>query len=383
MTDNKIVISREGDKIILCHIENDINRDIYAYDSLFDDYEVGTIINGRVEKNLEDIGACFVRIGKKKSGFLNRSLKAESLIPVMYKKPPYKEKKALLTDKISISGQYVVVLDEKCAVHISSKVSEKDKAKIDTESILKKASDCNVAVIVRTAAFKDSVSEADIEEEIEELSKKIQYIRDNYESRPDYYVLYRPELKLIRDCEELCKEGDCEIITDIPEVYDLLKEKYVLSETVTSTDRVSLRFYQDNMLSLDKLYSFKTRISDALRPKVSLRDGVNVVFDQAEALLAVDVNAAGLKPQSGTDETFLKANIMAADEIFRHLRLRNYSGIIIIDFINMKNKDSYGILGEHISVLCRKEKIKTEFWGFTRLGLCELSRQKVQNAFTL
>ena len=112
-----------------------------------------------------------------------------------------------------------------------------------------------------------------------------------------------------------------------------------------------------------------------------LKSGANITFDQTEALMAIDVNSSGAKYKGDKERSVLNVNIEAATEIFRQARLRNLSGIIIVDFINMVNNESYDELAAHIRKNLASDKYSFSFHGFTSLGLAEFTRQKVKSRF--
>ncbi len=145
---------------------------------------------------------------------------------------------------------------------------------------------------------------------------------------------------------------------------------------VNITDRVGLRWYEDDLLPLCKLYSFNAKISEVLSKKVYLKSGAYITFDRTEALWAVDVNSSSNSYGRAKEDTFLRINIEAADEIARQLVLRNLSGVIVVDFINMKNKGDYDVLKEKLKERLSFDPKDTRFVDFTALGLCEITRKR-------
>lgn len=380
---NKIIISKYQDKIILCKIVDDKLNDIYSYgENANEEYPIGTIVNGRIEKNLKDINASFARISNKVTCFINDDIKCESVIPVQIKKDAYGEKRALVSSQLSIPGEYVVVFGDENFVRFASKAHFEQGDKEYLEDISK---ELKIGIIIRSKACNDDVNITDIESEIRAIYDKIKYIKEQSANRLAYHVFYKPLCQLITDCITLIDSSTQEIVTDIEEIYDLLSdenESYFGNKKVS--ERVNIRLYNDKLLSLGKLYSFESKISEVLSRKIHLKNGANITFDQTEALLAIDVNSAKANiKHSNKEAAFLEININAAKEIFRQIRLRQYSGIIIIDFINMKEKASYDSLKNELNELIKRDNSKSSFYGFTALGLCEISRQKTRKAFTL
>ena len=142
---------------------------------------------------------------------------------------------------------------------------------------------------------------------------------------------------------------------------------------------VTVRFYEDSLLPLYKLYSVEKNLTQALSPKVWLKCGGYVIIEQTEAMSVIDVNSgkniARSKKQSDKEKAALKVNLEAAKEIINQIRLRNLSGIIIIDFINMSDDNSTRQLMSYLRELAKKEHIQTNVVDITPLGLVEMTRK--------
>ena len=166
-----------------------------------------------------------------------------------------------------------------------------------------------------------------------------------------------------------------EIITDDMQVAELLKQ------SLTGKDIEKVRWYQDDMLPLYKLYDVEKQLKKALSPKVWLKCGGFIVIQQTEALVSIDVNSAKCvskkRGEQALEDTYFKVNMEAAAEIAIQLRLRNISGIIIVDFINMKENEHYNQLIAALKEYFKKDKIMTTFVDITRLGLVEITRKRV------
>lgn len=156
-----------------------------------------------------------------------------------------------------------------------------------------------------------------------------------------------------------------EVITDIPEIYEALSDK-----------EYTVSLYQDTMISLKTLYNIEKIINDALSKYVWLKRGGYLVIEQTEALTVIDVNTGKYDGKDkDREDTFLKINMEAAEEVERQLRLRNISGIVVVDFINMKD-DNIKILTDELCVQLKKDIVKCKYVDYTKLGLVEITRQK-------
>lgn len=164
-----------------------------------------------------------------------------------------------------------------------------------------------------------------------------------------------------------------EILTDNSVLYQNILQSGVLAANKT------LRLYdeiQNAQLSLSKLYALSSKIEDALKPRVWLKSGGYLIIEPTEALTVIDVNSGKYEAKKDSSEAFYLINREAAEEIALQLRLRNLSGIIIVDFINMKSSEQQEALLSYLRELVQKDKLKTSIVDMTPLGLVEITRKK-------
>ena len=139
-----------------------------------------------------------------------------------------------------------------------------------------------------------------------------------------------------------------------------------------------MRFYEDALLPLIKLYGIEKKFNDICQEKVWLKSGGFLVIQPTEALVSIDVNTGKFTGKKKAEETYRKINLEAAEEIARQLRVRNLSGIILIDFINMKNPDHNEELLHVLQKYLRKDPVKAIVHDMTQLNLVEETRKKVE-----
>jgi Ribonuclease G/E len=194
-----------------------------------------------------------------------------------------------------------------------------------------------------------------------ELSEKASHLTK-------YSYLYKSNTSYTDKINKVFKQGEFdEIVTDIELVYEMF-----------SKDFPNVRLYDDKSFGLDKLYSLKTALDEALDRNVWLKCGGFLIFDKTEAMTVIDVNSGKFTPTKGTDKesAYMAVNTEAAIEICRQLRLRNISGIVIIDFINLKSDEDK----EQLLNLLKEETLAdTEtvmVIDITELGLVEVTRKK-------
>ena len=139
-----------------------------------------------------------------------------------------------------------------------------------------------------------------------------------------------------------------------------------------------LHFYEDKQLDLHKLYSIQVQLERALMKKIWLKSGANLLIESTEAMTVIDVNSSKNVKKKCPEEQHLQVNLEAAEEIAAQLRLRNISGIIIIDFIDMASAEDKELLLAAMRSFVKTDPVKTEVIDLTRLGLMELTRKKTR-----
>lgn len=328
----------------------DINKNIYV---------------GRVKHVVKNINACFVEFAPDTLGFLSFNDVREdlrivegALIPVQIVKEASKNKEAVLTTKFSLTGIYSVVELSNSGISISKKISGDLRGTF--KSLL---GDCKYSIIVRTNA--GTLEDYNIlKDEINNLTAKIDEILKKASTRDAYTLLYRGEPEYVNFIKSIPKAGYDRILTDNIEVFETLQP-------------FGCELYKDDY-SLSKLYSLNTKMEEILAKRIWLKSGSNIVIDYTEALTVIDVNSAKNMSNKDKEANVLKLNKEAAKEICRQLRLRNISGMIIIDFINMSNKENEEELIAYIKDLTLKDTVRCDFVDITKLGLVEMVRKKIK-----
>lgn len=368
------------------------------------EHAVGNIYVGRVHNISENIAAAFVDIGEGYLTFLplaeakhafvtNRKpdgrLKAGDEVMVQIAREPMKTKLAGVRAQISLAGRYAVVgtkssnyakehvytfdaEEQKGLLHISSKLSREHKLRFHSIGPLQEIAE-RYHLTVRTNAGELS-DDGPLIMEAQRLSEQLGHILQIVDKRTCYSCLYREKPDYLRFIENAYVTEYDEIVTDIPEIFETLKEQIKAD--------VPIRLYEDQMLPLHKLYAVETRIKELLDKKVWLKSGGYLVIEPTEALISIDVNSGKFEHGKDKEETFLKINLEAAEMIALHLRARNLSGIILVDFINMKKSDHNRQLMEYMKSLLKKDSITADVVDMTGLGLVEITRKKVNPSFS-
>ena len=193
-------------------------------------------------------------------------------------------------------------------------------------------------------------------------------------------LLYRPGERYLERILDLPASRIERIISDDPQI-DAACRKFLDDHAPDLSDKLTL--YHDPLLSLDCLYSLQSRIREAVSRTVFLSSGAFLVIEQTEAMVVIDVNTGkmDIRKRETKEDLLLKANLEAADEIMRQLRLRSLSGMIVIDFINMKTDQYNQKLMDRLRTLALQDPVAVSVIDMTGLGLVEMTRQKTERAF--
>ena len=170
--------------------------------------------------------------------------------------------------------------------------------------------------------------------------------------------------------------NNIKIITDKRDLYDNLTAEL-------SDDEIDISYYDDEMVALDKVYNIETDLKKLFSRTVYLKSGGSLIVEPTEAMTVIDVNSGKAIKGKNAEASYLKINMEAASQIARLLRVRNMSGIIIIDFISMKDPESVKKLTEHMKSELKKDEVKALYVDMTPLGLVEITRKKITKPLTL
>lgn len=372
---------------------------------------LGAIYIGKVKNVVPAIDAAFVEVCNGSMGFLpmkqvknpmilNRKYDGRILagdeILVQIEKEGIKTKDAGLTCNLSFSGKYLVLTTGKQGIGYSSKLDNKTKLQWKQRLEEWKIEDIlleeKVGMVVRTNAaalmekdtdfgdakrFENTAASKDAEKaiffnEFSQLLRQKKKVLELVSYRTCFSCLFQPIEGYLTDIRDTYEDSFDKIITDNKVIYDRIREQFPNMKNV--------ELYEDSSISLEKLYSVETRLKEALDEKVWLKSGAYLIIQQTEALTVFDVNSGKIQKKNPKDDIYFEINKEAAREIALQLKLRNLSGIIIIDFINQNTKEQDSLLLAYLSSLVKKDSVKTNVIDMTPLGLVEVTRKKVQKS---
>ena len=377
----RFVITEEQGNIMTAVFNGDKCDDVLISANTSDNTPMlGDIWLGHVKRVMPNIKAAFVDILPGVTGYLPLSghdeIKAEQDIPVQIIKEAVKTKDMMLSADFSISGRFCAMTAGKKGIGISKKITDPEirsrlskRAHEVLESAIASSAETRIGTVIRTNAAdaSDQAFLLDLLNTKEAMGNVIS--TSSY--RTPYSRLYHSpdaEIRLIRD-----HHGEIDrIVTDIPEEESKIRSFFADSEKITSV----LSLYKDESLALRKLYKLDSLLSEALKKTVWLPSGGSIVLEVTEALTVIDVNTGKTDKKRSKEENFLQTNLEAAKEAARQMRIRNYSGMIIIDFINMREKSSLKLLEQELIKSLSQDRVTCRFFGFTHLGLAEITREK-------
>ena len=380
MTNANIVITEYKNRICALGFKQNRLEELHVdtQESLLNSVYIAKVKN--ISKN---INAAFVEISDGQMAFLplddtlncpffasaDGRLREGDEIPVQIIKEAVKTKDPVVTTKLSVSGAYCVVsLDKrKGGFQFSKKLSAVKKEALK-EVLADFVLPADYAVVIRTGA-EQLTSYEELKAELTTLITAMDDIVLKAKTRTCFSLIYQGVPSHIEYLHHIAASDYEEVVTDVKEVYEALQASY--------KGNMPIRFYNDTF-PLSKLYSIESKMEELFAKKVHLKSGSNLIIEYTEAMTVIDINTAKNITKKDKDSLIYKINLEAAQEIARQLRLRNLSGIIIVDFINMENKEYQAELIQELKKLLKQDTVPCNYVDITALGLVEITRKKVQ-----
>lgn len=351
-----------------------------------DRHRLGDIYIGKVSNIVPNIGAAFIEIEKgvncyydmkdvNSAVFIRKSGKKPLCIGdelvVQISREAVKSKAPTVTGNLSFTGRYAVLTHGNTRIGVSSKIPKSIREEYKSE--LKDLQNNDYGIIIRTNA-KDAPFEA-VLEEIRTLREEYYSLVENAQTRVCFTCLKSAPPSYIADLKNVYMDGMESIIVGDKGLYTRI---HMFFQAELPEKLNLLELYDDPSFPLDKLYSTQTVLDKALMERAWLKTGGYLVIQPTEALTVIDVNSGKATSRSDSEEGAMKVNLEAAREAARQIRLRNLSGIIVIDFINLKEEENTRKLLQEFRYFLAKDPIQTTLVDMTPLGLVEVTRKKVR-----
>ena len=323
------------------------------------------------EENLDSHRRKFVASRRYK---IQEVIKRKQILLIQVVKEERGNKGAALTTYLSLAGRYCVLMPNSArGGGVSRKITNvKDRRRL--KSIV---SDLKIpehmAVILRTAGAERS--KAEVKRDYDYLQRTWNQIREvTMESRAP--ALIHEEANLIkRSIRDVYSKDIEEILVEGEEGYKAAKD---FMKTLTPSHAKKVQRYKDDTIPLFHRYQVESQLDAMHSPTAQLKSGGSIVFGQTEALVAIDVNSGRSTKERHIEETALKTNLEAADEIARQLRLRDLAGLVVIDFIDMdENKNNHAV-ERRLKEALKSDRARIQVGRISHFGLLELSRQRLR-----
>ena len=356
----------------------------------------GNIYKGKVSRIEPSLGAAFVNYGAERHGFLpfkeispqfypekhNRNsrlsvsdcLKKDQEILVQVEKDERGNKGAALTTNISLAGRYLVLMpNNPKAAGISRRLEGKEREKLK-ERIASLNVPESMGLIVRTAGEGKDLE--DLKWDLEYLQRVWEGINEANTLKNSPILIFKESDIIIRALRDYLKEDIEEIWVDTEEAFEEASE---FVERVMPDQAMILNKYE-NTLPLFTRYQIESQIETAYQREVKLTSGGSIVIDDAEALVAIDINSSQATSGKDIEETAVKTNIEACEEIGRQLRLRDIGGLVVIDFIDMMKLENKRSVEDAMREALSEDRARVQIGRISRFGLLELSRQRLRSS---
>jgi len=367
----------------------------------------GNIYKGRVSNILRNIQSAFIDIGEGENGFIHLSdiventrkleemfdmdfgtnqnpsdetanlmidqvLQPDQFVIVQVVKEPIGTKGARLTSKISLPGRYLVLLPNSPHRGVSKKIENKTVRDRLKRMIRSLDLPHEMGIICRTASQTASLETLSLE--AQELLTTWQGVVENYKNSSKPTLLYEESDIIKRAILTAVDKRLDRVLVDNYSIYQHCKKIWA---PYAVEHPLKIEFYRDSFPMFER-FGVERELEKSLRRKIWLPSGGYLYFDQTEAMHTIDVNSGrSTNIESGNvEETLVRINLEAAEEIARQFKIRNIGGLIICDFIDMRARKNQRRVLEHLKECMRNDPAKCTILGMSEFGLVEMTRQR-------
>jgi len=372
-----------------------------------------SFFKGKVTKIMPGIQTAFVDIGQAKSGFLHNSeidrelalkkleegalfeplkpnetteykdkcditkvLKEGDEILIQVSKEPLNDKGAKLSTCFAIPGRFIVLMPNIAKIGVSKKIKSKDE-RLRLKEVVREALPEGMGAIIRTTSE---------EHEAKEIIQDLNYLIDTWHAVNKKYKQAKPAEKIYEDIDLSLQivrdylDNDVELI--LVDNKDTQLQVYKFVKQVAPEHAHKVKLYQGPPSLFDK-FNIEKQIEQALDKKVYLKCGGSIIIETTEAMTVIDVNTGRYAGKNSLEETILKTNLEAAEEVTRQLRLRNIGGLIVIDFIDMANASNRQRLFKFFEkTLKEQDKFQSVLLKISEFGLVQMTRKRSGKTLT-
>lgn len=394
-----LINARDPDLVRVAIVGEDGRLDEIDFESADSQTIKGNLYKARVVRVEPALQAAFVDYGAERNGFLPLSEVSGAVLTELQKKGKKKRtfedeklekgqevlvqvtreamgpKGAAMTTYVALPGRYLVYLAGGESGGVSRKIDSADKRAKLNEIVRSLKKDKDIGLIVRTAGL--SATKTELQKDFRFLEKLWKNIAGQYQSSRHPGIVWRDYGAIIRAVRDYYTADIERIWVDERETFEEVRRFAELSMSGKVADCVEL--YERDM-PLFSHFGVERQLDHMRERKVELPSGGSIVIDQTEALVAIDVNSGKLRGEKGIEDTAFKTNCEAAREAARQLRLRNLGGIIVIDFIDMRDRKNRANVEKELKDAVKPDKANTTLGKIGRFGTLEMLRQRMRTS---
>lgn len=353
----------------------------YFTEEQFVQNHINNIYIGKVKNIKKGINAAFVDIGLEKNGYLylkhrmKDTIKVGDDVLVQVTKEESETKGVTLTMDINIPGKFLILTPFDPRIKFSRRINDEEAVFRLKELFHMETKDSGF--IVRTDAIQQDFTV--IIKELQELTALWEGIHKYASYKSCYSLLYSENDFITYILNNFLTQDVDKVQTDYFSYQEKLREK-IKKQSSLSFLRDKISYYTDDKIDVYTLYKIHSQLEKALRQKIWMDQGSSLMIEETEAMTVIDVNSSKFTGKKELEETIYAVNLEAAEEILIQIRLRNLSGIIIVDFIDMNNEKYQRKLLDQLRSMAKKDRIPMLVHGITHLGLVEITRKKMQKS---
>ncbi|MGD9638110.1 MAG: ribonuclease E/G [Alphaproteobacteria bacterium] len=304
-------------------------------------------------------------------------IKRNQIMLVEVTKEERGNKGVALTTYLSLPGRYCVLMPNSGRDGgVSRKITSSTDRKRLKSIIRELPTTDDMAIIVRTAGKDRNKSE--ITRDYDYLIKMWNSIREETLKSKAPTLIYEEGNIIKRAIRDIYSKDIDEILVEGDNGYRVAKD---FMKTITPSHARKVKQYKETDISLFQRYQIESQLENLHSPVVQLDCGGYLVINQTEALVAVDVNSGRATKERNIEDTALKTNLDASDEIARQLRLRNLAGLVVIDFIDMDEMANNHAIERRMKEVLKRDRARIQIGRISGFGLMEISRQRIHSSF--
>jgi ribonuclease E len=389
---NKILINAvDHEECRIAKVKNKTLEEFHI-ESASKEITQGNIYKGIITRVEPSLQAVFVDYGAERHGFLqkheihhdyfqdipsgdhsvNKIVKRGQEILVQITKDPIMKKGAMLSTFISLPGRYLVLMPGSENRGISRKIEDEDERNRLKDIMKNLKLPEGIGMIIRTAGVH--CNKTLLSKDLKYLMRLWKNIKKNVRKEQAPNLLYKERNLILRSIRDYFTPDVHEILIDDAAVHQEVKD---FVNIISSKHTKIVKFYKEDRPIFSK-FQLEDQIASIYESRVGLKSGGSIVIQQTEALVAIDVNSGKATHQKSIEQTALVTNLEAAEEIARQLRLRDLGGLVVIDFIDMKDPKHRSEVERALKTYLKDDKARSKIGRISRFGLMEMSRQRIR-----